>query len=538
MNRENQPIESSVPAAGTDFFLTDEQRYRGIFDHAIEGIFQTTPEGRYLGANPALARIYGYTSPEDLQRELHDIERQLYVQPKRRAEFLAAMARDGKVSNFESQVHRQDGSVIWISENAVAVRDEAGRLLYYEGFVADITARREAEAALEAAKADLERSLAELRATQQQVVQQERLRALGGMVTGVAHDFKNTLSIILGSAELLQHECRRHPSGKDFADFAQTIVTATLDATEIVNRLRDFHRPAEPGESRTPLPLNTIVEQAVAFTRPRWAAESNARGTPIEIVTDLSVIPPISGNGAELRELLTNVIFNAIDAMPQGGRITLRTRRQEDRVELAVSDTGMGMTEETLRRCLEPFFSTKGEHGAGLGLAMVYGIVERHDGTVAVESSPRRGTTFLFTFPADTSGAVTVTPAPSATVRPLRILVVDDQPVQCELLSHALQRDWHTIMVASNGNEALRLFERHEFDLVITDKSMPGMNGDQLAVAVKSREPDTRVIMVTGFGADTEDPDSQSEFIDLVLAKPTSLVELRASIARVMKGGS
>jgi PAS domain S-box-containing protein len=534
MKRETQDIARSIPLTEIESLVSDEQRYRGIFEHAIEGIFQTTPDGRYLGANPALARIYGYESAAELQRGLQDIGRQLYVQPGRRAEFLAAVSRDGKVSNFESQVYRKDGGIIWISENAVAVRDDFGRLLYYEGFVVDITARHAAETALEEARAELESSLAELRATQQQVVQQERLRALGGMVTGVAHDFNNALSLILGYAELLQHECRHHPAGVDFADYAQTIVTASLDAAEIVSRLREFHRPAEPGEARGPLPFNAIIEQAVAFTRPRWAAESHARGTPIEVVTDLGIIPPIAGNGAELREMLTNLIFNAVDAMPQGGTITLRTRRSGSRVELSVTDTGTGMTEEVRRRCLEPFFSTKGERGSGLGLSMVYGIVERHDGTVSVESWPGRGTTFVFTFPEDVSGAVTQAPAPAQVSRPLKILVVDDQPVQCELISHALQRDWHTVSVAGNGHEALDLFERHEFDLVITDKAMPGMNGDQLAVAVKSLEPATQVILLTGFGAAAEDPDGQSEFVDLVLAKPASLAELRAAIAKVM----
>lgn len=534
MKRETQDIARSIPITEAEGVLTDEQRYRGIFEHAIEGIFQTTSDGRYLGANPALARIYGYDSAEELQSRLHDIGRQLYVQPGRRDEFLAIMAREGKVTDFESQVYRKDGQVIWISENAVAVRDDFGRLIYYEGFVVDITARHESAAALEEAKAELECSLAELRATQQQVVQQERLRALGGMVTGVAHDFNNALSTILGYAELLLQECRKHPAGCDFADYGQTIVTASLDAAEIVNRLREFHRPAEPGETHEPLPLNAIVEQAIVFTRPRWAAESHARGTPIEIATELGAIPPMAGNGAELREMLTNLIFNAVDAMPQGGTITLRTRLVGSRVELLVRDTGIGMTEEVRRRCLEPFFTTKGQRGSGLGLSMVYGIVERHDGTVSVDSFPGHGTSFVFTFPSDSSGAA----APAADLaqigRALRILVVDDQPVQCEFLSHALQRDWHTVTIAGGGQEALEKFEHEEFDLVITDKAMPGMNGDQLAVAVKSREPETRVILLTGFGALEDDPDAQSEFVDLILAKPATLAELRTGIAKVM----
>lgn len=534
MKTDSQETAHSPPITHAEIFVSDEQRYRGIFEHAVDGIFQTTPDGRYVGANPALARIYGYDSPEELQEQLLDIGSHLYVQPGRREEFLRLVATQGKVTDFESQVQRKDGSVIWISENAVAVRDELGRLRYFEGFVVDITARHEADAALKQARDDLERSLAELRATQQQVVQTERLRALGSMVTGIAHDFNNALTLILGYGELLQHKCRNHPAGEDFAEFAQTIVTASMGAAEIVARLRDFHRPTAPGEAHAPLALDAVVEGAIAFTRPRWEAESRGRGMPIEVIAELAAAPPIAGHSSELREMLTSLIFNAVEAMPQGGTITVRTRVNADRVELAVADTGIGMTEDVRRRCFEPFFTTKGERGAGLGLAMVYGTVERHSGTISIESNLGFGSTFTLTFPIDTSGAVALPPEPAPVSRPLRILVVDDQPVQCELVAHALQRDWHTVAVASNGREALKLFERREFDLVITDQAMPEMNGAQLAVAVKSREPNTRVIMLTGFGSGSEDVESRSEFVDLVLSKPASLAELRAAIAEVI----
>jgi PAS domain S-box-containing protein len=533
MNRETKDIVRAIPVTEVESIVSEEQRYRGFFQNAIEGIFQTTPEGRYLAVNPALARIYGYESADELRGQLRDIERQLYVQAGRRAEFLELMARDGKVSNFESQVRRKDGSVIWISENAVAVRDESGRLLYYEGFVVDVTTRREAEAALQKTRDELERRLAELRATQQQVVQQERLRALGEMVTGVAHDFNNSLSMILGYAEIVQHKSRKDPANEDITEYAQTIITASLDAAEIVSRLLEFHRPAEPGETQSSLALNGIIEQAVMFTRPRWSAESIARGMPIEVITDLSEIPPLRGNAPEIRELLTNLIFNAVDAMPQGGTMTLSTYAMGDRIQLLVADTGMGMSEEAARRCFEPFFTTKGKRGSGLGLSMVYGVIERHKGTVNVKSELGRGTTFIIYFPCDTIGAPAEHPEPATGTRPLRILVVDDQPVQCELLAHNLQRDWHTVDVAGNGREALQLLERREFDLVITDKVMPEMNGDQLAAAIKSREPETQVIMLTGYG-DLEDGEHQSEFVDLLVGKPASLADLRAAIARVM----
>jgi PAS domain S-box-containing protein len=530
---ETPDFDLAIAAPEGEGVISDEQRYRAIFLNAIEGIFQTTLDGRYIGANPALARIYGYHSAEELQVRLQDISRQLYVSPGRRAEFLKFMERHGEVANFESQVYRKDGSVIWISENAVAVRNRAGRLLYYEGFVVDVTARHEAEAALKRTRDELEHSLAELRATQQQIVQQERLRALGGMVTGIAHDFNNSLSLILGYAEILQHECRKNPAASAFVEYTQTIITASLDAAESVSRLREFHRPAEPGETQTPLPFNAIVEQVIAFTRPRWSAESIARGMPIEVVTNLSPIPPVRGNVAELREMLTNLIFNAIDALPQGGTIAVRTRLVDSCVELSVKDSGIGMTAEVRQRCMEPFFTTKGEGASGLGLSMLYGTVERHGGIVTVESWPGRGSSFKIRFPSDTSAVITEDLGPASGTRPLRILVVDDQPVQCELASHALQRDWHTVAIAGNGREALKLLDRQEFDLVITDKVMPEMNGDRLAVAVKSRDADTRVIMLTGFGGPMEG-EIQSEFVDLILAKPASFAELRAAVAKVM----
>jgi CheY-like chemotaxis protein len=255
----------------------------------------------------------------------------------------------------------------------------------------------------------------------------------------------------------------------------------------------------------------------------------------VEVATSLGANATISGNGGEVREMLTNLIFNAVDAMPQGGVVTLATRVVGDRVELTVADDGIGMTEEVRRRCLEPYFTTKGLRGLGLGLAMVYGTVERHEGTMKIDSAPGQGTRFTFSFPADgTEPAAEVSGAESAHP-PLRILVVDDQIVQAELLAHALEREWHSVTVASNGREALELFDRREFDLVITDKVMPEMNGDQLAVAIKSREPDTRVIMLTGFGSVDESEEHMEEFIDRVLVKPVAFAEWRRVIAGVMR---
>jgi CheY-like chemotaxis protein len=283
------------------------------------------------------------------------------------------------------------------------------------------------------------------------------------------------------------------------------------------------------------LQLPDIAREAIHFAKPRWQAESRGRGAPIDCVTEFGSTEPIAGHATELREMLSNLIFNAIDAMPQGGTILIRTRTAADRVILEFRDSGTGMTEAVKRRCLEPFFTTKGELGSGLGLAMVYGTVERHHGTVRIDSIPGHGTTFTFSFPADRSGTVPLPAKAASKGKPLRVLVVDDQPVLTEILAETLSRDWHTVTTALNGRDAFDKFEREDFDLIITDKAMPEMNGDQLAAAIKARAPEMPIIMLTGF-ADLEDKREEvSEFVDHVLIKPATNAELRAAITAVLR---
>jgi CheY-like chemotaxis protein/anti-sigma regulatory factor (Ser/Thr protein kinase) len=238
-------------------------------------------------------------------------------------------------------------------------------------------------------------------------------------------------------------------------------------------------------------------------------------------------IARISGNVAELREVLTNLIFNAVDAMPDGGTLTLRTYEKNGRVILEVTDTGIGMDEVVRQHCLEPFFTTKGANGTGLGLAMVYGIIQRHSGAVELESQPQVGTTFTLSFPV--AGLVTdQTPETKATIgRPLRVLVVDDEPVLCQLLFEYLKSDWHTVETATSATQALEKFRLGSFDLVITDRLMPEMSGDDLAAAIKAMAPQQPVVMVTGFVNDDELSDSGG---NIVLSKPISLLSLRQAI--------
>jgi CheY-like chemotaxis protein len=352
----------------------------------------------------------------------------------------------------------------------------------------------------------------------------------------MAHDFGNALAHIVGHAELLQLRSRDRNIDRTFQASAAKITASALETARLVERLREFHHAPSSHERRESISIEKLIEQAIEFTRPRWQSESHARGTPIDIVTDFAEVAPIAGNLSELRDLLTALIFNAIEAMPQGGRISIRTQLWGRRVEVSVTDAGVGMHDEVRRRCFEPFFTTKGPHNAGLGLAMVYGAIERHNGTIEIESHRGRGTTVRFTLPIDPAPVSHLPAEESRPVKPLNILVVDDEAEQGELLALLLGHDWHRVETATDGHEAMKRFEREHYDLVITDKAMPGMNGDQLAVAVKGREPRTKVIMLTGFGSSEENDGECSEFLDMVVAKPVSGARLRKAIERAFSG--
>jgi len=237
--------------------------------------------------------------------------------------------------------------------------------------------------------------------------------------------------------------------------------------------------------------------------------------------------------------MLTNVTFNSVDAMPEGGTITIRSRVEGETVVLEVEDTGMGMTEDVQRKCLEPFFTTKGDDGTGLGLPMVYGIVRRHGGTVQIDSAPGEGTRFAVRLPIRSPAAVKEAGPPA--VRPydgpkgLRVLVIDDEPRILSLVSAYLERDEHVVETASDGREGLNKFRAGNFDIVITDRSMPKMNGIQLAVAAKGFRPETPVILLTGFGEVMEDQGEHPEGVDLILSKPVTQGALREAVSKLVK---
>ncbi len=379
----------------------------------------------------------------------------------------------------------------------------------------------------------LEQTLHQLRNTQDAVIKQERLRALGMMAGGIAHDFNNALTMMLGYGELLLPYFQLNGPEKERSYLAHMIAAAD-DARHIVARLREFYRPAGSEDVRAPVDLNAVVEQAIALTTPRWKGSSQAAGVQIKVVSDLREVPVIAGSAAELREMLTNFIFNSVDAMPSGGTISVATRMVGELVCISITDTGAGMTAEERARCLEPFFTTKGERGTGLGLAVVYGIVQRHSGSIDVISEKDRGTTFSVTFPVTATTAVPAPEQPEQVGEALRVLVADDQEIICELIAEYLRTDGHEVTLAFDGNIAIEKFRAGAFDLVVTDQSMPGINGTQLAVLVKAERQDMPVILLTGFGDEMQANGRSPEGVDLVVSKPVSHADLRRAVARAI----
>jgi signal transduction histidine kinase/FixJ family two-component response regulator len=396
---------------------------------------------------------------------------------------------------------------------------------------------------------ELEHAYNELRQTQQAVMEQERLKALGQMASGIAHDVNNALSPVIGFADLLLRG--EHGLSANGKTYLKHIQTAGEDIAHIIARLREFYRRRDDCESLQELNLNALAEQVIDLTRPRWRDIPQSRGITVEVQTDFAPdVPKLAGIESEVREALTNLVLNAVDALPRGGKIIIRTnvprcesstdgKKLPMRVVLEVSDTGIGMNEETRKHCLEPFFSTKGKSGTGLGLAMVYGVMERHEGKIEIQTEPGKGTTIRLIFPIrkiDCNGVDLE--EDNIAIDPLQILCIDDEPLLRELIKQLLERDGHHVEVSDGGQSGLDAFrlagERGApFDLVVTDLGMPYVDGRQVARTLKLESPDTPIILLTGWGAFMKEDDTLPSQVDGVLSKPPRSREIRETLRRI-----
>jgi signal transduction histidine kinase/ActR/RegA family two-component response regulator len=383
---------------------------------------------------------------------------------------------------------------------------------------------------------DLKQTLQELRQAQDQVIQAEKLRAMGELASGVAHDFNNVLAVVLGNTQLLLHQLD-HLGPEEIREGLKVIERSSKDGAETIRRIQEFTGVRRDREFIS-ISLNEIVIEVVNITQPRWRDQTQKKGIQIELTTQLGEIPLIMGNPSEVREVLTNIIFNAVDAMSKGGKVTVTTQPQaEDWVEVRIADTGIGMTEDVKKRVFDPFFTTKGVTNSGLGMSVSYGIIKRHGGEILIDSEPQKGTTFIIHLPTGYGEEEGL--AKEVVVfkesRRARILVIDDEDSVRDILSRMLKTKGHKVVVAPNGEEGIERFRSEPFDLVFTDLGMPKLSGWDVGKTIKGINPKTPIAMITGWGVELDREKLNESGIDLIISKPFNFDQVIDLVSEAME---
>ena len=493
------------------------------------GIFQSTPQGRFISCNPAFARILGYDSPEEVICGISDISKQYYVYGEDREKYMKLLKKNGTVDKYEFKVRKKDGSKIWITNSTRAVTDQNGDIIYYEGVVNDITDRKRAEEE----KARIE----------EKYRQAQKVEAIGRLAGGIAHDLNNLLVPILGYGEILLNDFSPDdPKHK----FLKQIVNTSLRARELVRQLLAFSRK-QTLEYRT-LDLNKIIGEFKELLR-RTIRED----IEVNIILEQDACF-IRADIGQIEQVIMNLAVNAQDAMPKGGKLTLETSIVEldeqyakshpdvqpgSYVMLAVSDTGCGMDEKICRQIFEPFFSTKGEHGTGMGLATVYGIVKQHEGNIWVYSEPGKGTTFKIYLPVSSENSLE-TGIPEKPPEDLNgsetILLVEDNKNVRELAHTILKRLGYTVLMEESGAKALELLalQKNPVHLLLTDVVMPGMNGKELFVKAAKKCPGLKVLYMSGYTGDVIAHRGVLDEGTAFIQKPFSIKALATKVREVL----
>ncbi len=464
-----------------------EAKYRSIFENSVEGIYQTTPDGRYVSANPALAKMLGFESPEELIEVRRDIRNQEYVDPSLHARFVQSMEERGIVEDFEYQAYRKDGKVIWVSENAHAVKDPEGRVLYFQGTVEDITQHRQLE---------------------HQVRQMQKMEAIGRLAGGVAHDFNNILMAISSFAELLHRKLPEHDKGHEYLD---EIVRATDRGSSLTQGLLAFSR--KQVLSLRVIDLNTLITEQMEMLKRLISEDIELRFILGTDVGRVRVDP------SQIEQVVMNLVINARDAMPTGGELVIETVNvgpkefegdakgampSGEYVALVVSDNGCGMDAETKSLIFEPFFTTKEQgKGTGLGLATVFGIVKQSSGHIHVKSEVGKGTSFKIYLPRVQEEIMQArSHSREEAIRGNEtILLVEDEDAVRSSAAEYLAASGYRMLVASRGSEALELAEQHSapIHLLVTDLIMPKMSGRELAEKVGAIHAETKLVFMSGY---------------------------------------
>ncbi len=366
---------------------------------------------------------------------------------------------------------------------------------------------------------------------EEKLVQSEKLKSIGTITAGVAHEFNNILAIISGNAQLLEGSRK---DDEELVDALRTIKRVANDGAQISRRMLKFTETAKDTAGFVPFDIEDLINQVIDFTMPKWKTMAQAKGINYHMDTEgMKGIPEVLCNPTEMREVFVNIINNALDAMPDDGRITFRTWNEEDTVFISISDTGEGMPEEVKKNIFDPFFTTKTAVGTGLGLSTAYGIVTRHDGSIEVESKVGKGSTFTLQFPAaPEADSPEELPEPKQETESnrLRILVVDDEEEMCNILDKFFSKQGHLVRTVDNGTEAKILAKAADYDLVLCDLAMPNVYGYDVIKALNELEKRPRVGIITGWNEKLKPMDDDGLKVDFILKKPFDLSELTRQI--------
>ena len=473
---------------------------------AGDAIISLDRRGAITGWNPAAERIFGWSAREAVGRSLLGMFPEQYEQEARQA--LTGMR---PASSFDLSAKRADGKMLNLAVTLSGVPGREGRVEGLLAIVRDMTSQRELET---------------------QMHQSEKLTALGQVAGGIAHDFNNLLQAILGYSQLMS----KNLQNTDVVRRGLSVIeTAAVGGAETVRRIQKFAR-LRPDEPFVSVELNQVVHDSVAITRPRWEERVAKGGVPLRLDLRLTPLPTVMGRPSELNEVITNLILNAIDAMPQGGTLGIYTRPEGDEhVVLTVADTGVGMPEHVRKRIFDPFFTTKGEVGTGLGLSVSYSIIQRHAGEMRAESQPGRGTTFTIVLPVGTAEKIPTPVIESPGTRRGRILLVDNELPVMTVLGEMLTESGHHVLPVASGAEAVRVFVPGGFDLVMTNLGMTGLTGWDVAERIRASDPHVPVVFITGWGLQAEDRERCRKLGVLnVLFKPVRPSELHQAVQEAL----
>jgi len=480
-----------------------------ILESARESIYAVDMTGRFKWCNNATLLALGLRRDEFIGRRLADL---VYEGDRESISAKLALALLGEAQTYEMRYVAADGRLRHARvDNSPLVVE--GRTTGVLGIARDITEQKEERE--RAARAD-------------------KLRALGQLASGVAHDFNNSLAAILGRAQLL----RRQTQDEALVRNVEIIQTAAEDAAATVRRIQTFARKS-PAKEFEMLDVSSLLNDAVEITRTRWENEARLRGLDYQVVLTAESGQHTFGSASELREVFVNLIVNAVDAMPNGGSLSIACTRADSRLVLRFADTGMGMPEDVRQKIFDPFFTTKGAQGTGLGLSVSYSIIERHEGLISVASEVGSGTVFTIDLPRVSVEVESTESVPEEIDVPsLSILVIDDEPAVRETLAEMLESMGHRVLLADSGQRALQMLAGNDCDLVFTDLAMPEMDGWETSREIRKRWPEMNVVLVTGYGTGTVPPAGEDGLVNGIIGKPFDFSQIGQTITSILANES